>query len=32
MAERRSVTFGPFRLDLLHSRLWREAQPIVIRP
>jgi len=25
MVERRSLTFGPFRLDLLHSRLWREA-------
>jgi predicted ATPase/DNA-binding winged helix-turn-helix (wHTH) protein len=32
MAERRSLTFGPFRLDLLHSRLWRDAQPIAIRP
>jgi DNA-binding winged helix-turn-helix (wHTH) protein len=32
MAERRSLTFGPFRLDLLHSRLWREARPIAIRP
>jgi predicted ATPase len=32
MPERRSLTFGPFRLDLLQSRLWREAQPIAIRP
>ena len=32
MVERRSLTFGPFRLDLLHSRLWRETQPIAIRP
>jgi DNA-binding winged helix-turn-helix (wHTH) protein len=32
MAERRSLTFGPFRLDLLQSRLWRETQPIAIRP
>ena len=31
MAER-SLTFGPFRLDLLQSRLWREAQPIALRP
>jgi DNA-binding winged helix-turn-helix (wHTH) protein len=32
MVERRSLTFGPFRLDLLQSRLWRQAQPITIRP
>jgi predicted ATPase len=32
MAERQSLTFGPFRLDLLQSRLWREVQPIAIRP
>ena len=32
MAERQSLTFGPFRLDLLQSRLWRETQPIAIRP
>src|SRR5262247_1034957 len=32
MAERQSLTFGPFRLDLLQSCLWREAQPITIRP
>ena len=32
MAERHSLTFGPFRLDLLHSCLWREAQPIALRP
>jgi predicted ATPase len=32
MIERRSLAFGPFRLDLLHSRLWRQAQPIAIRP
>src|SRR5499426_2584588 len=32
MAERQSLTFGPFRLDLLQSCLWREAQPIIIRP
>jgi DNA-binding winged helix-turn-helix (wHTH) protein len=31
MAER-FLTFGPFRLDLLHSCLWREAQPIALRP
>ena len=28
----RSLTFGSFRLDLLQSRLWREAQPVAIRP
>ena len=32
MTERQSLTFGPFRLDLLQSRLWRETQPIAIRP
>jgi predicted ATPase/DNA-binding winged helix-turn-helix (wHTH) protein len=32
MAERRSLTFGPFHLDLLQNRLWREAQPIALRP
>ena len=32
MAERQSLTFGPFRLDMLQSRLWRETQPIAIRP
>src|SRR5215475_12231483 len=32
MAERRSLTFGPYRLDLLQSCLWREAQPIALRP
>ena len=32
MAERRSLTFGPFRLDLLQSRLWWQAQPIALRP
>src|SRR5262245_40154391 len=31
MAER-SLIFGPFRLDLLQSRLWRETQPIALRP
>ena len=31
MAER-SLTFGPFRLDLLQNRLWRQAQPIALRP
>jgi predicted ATPase len=31
MAER-SLTFGPFRLDLLENRLWREAQPLTLRP
>src|SRR5215468_9190594 len=31
MAERQSLTFGPFRLDLLQNRLWRETQPIAIR-
>ena len=28
----RSLTFGPFRLDLLQNRLWREAQPVALRP
>jgi predicted ATPase/DNA-binding winged helix-turn-helix (wHTH) protein len=28
----RFLIFGPFRLDLLQSRLWRQAQPIAIRP
>jgi DNA-binding winged helix-turn-helix (wHTH) protein len=32
MVERRSLTFGPYRLDLLHSRLRRQAQPIALRP
>jgi predicted ATPase len=32
MTERRSLTFGSFRLDLLQSRLWRETQTIAIRP
>jgi predicted ATPase len=32
MTERRSLTFGSFRLDLLQSRLWRETQSIAIRP
>ena len=32
MAERQSLTLGPFRLDLLQSRLWRQTQPIAIRP
>ena len=32
MTERRSFTFGPFRLDLLQSRLWRQTQPIALRP
>src|SRR5215475_2853254 len=27
-----SLTFGPFRLDLLQNRLWRQAQPIALRP
>ena len=31
MAER-SLTFGSFRLDLFQNRLWREAQPIALRP
>ena len=31
MAER-SLTFGSFRLDLLQNRLWREAQPVALRP
>src|SRR5262245_7212159 len=31
MAER-ALTFGPFRLDLLQSRLWRQAQPLALRP
>ena len=26
------MIFGPFRLDLLQNRLWREAQPIALRP
>src|SRR5262245_45305201 len=28
----RSLTFGPFRLDLLQNRLWREAQSLPLRP
>jgi predicted ATPase/DNA-binding winged helix-turn-helix (wHTH) protein len=28
----RFLIFGPFRLDLLQSRLWRQAQPIALRP
>jgi len=28
----RSLTFGPFRLDLLQNRLWRQEQPITLRP
>src|SRR5215471_13963004 len=31
MAERLSLTFGPFRRDLPQSCLWREAQPITLR-
>ena len=31
MAER-FLIFGPFRLDLLQSRLWRQAQAIAVRP
>ena len=31
MAER-SLTFGSFHLDLLQSRLWRQEQPIALRP
>ena len=31
MAER-SLTFGPFRLDLFQNRLWRQEQPIALRP
>ena len=30
MAER-SLTFGPFRLDVFQNRLWRQAQPIALR-
>jgi hypothetical protein len=26
------LTFGPFCLDLLQNRLWREAQPLPLRP
>jgi predicted ATPase len=26
------LTFGPFRLDLLQNRLWREAQLLTLRP
>jgi predicted ATPase len=32
MVDRRSVTFGPFRLDVLHRQLWRDAQPLALRP
>ena len=32
MTERRPVTFGPFRLDVFQNRLWRQAQPIALRP
>ena len=28
----RSLTFGAFRLDLFQNRIWREAQPIALRP
>jgi DNA-binding winged helix-turn-helix (wHTH) protein/ActR/RegA family two-component response regulator len=28
----RSVTFGPFRLDVFQHSLWRQAQPITLRP
>jgi DNA-binding winged helix-turn-helix (wHTH) protein len=28
----RSLTFGPFRLDLFQNRLWQQAQPIALRP
>ena len=31
MAER-SLTFGPFRLDVFQNRLWRQKQPIALRP
>ena len=31
MAER-SLTFGPFRLDVFQNRLWRQEQPITLRP
>jgi DNA-binding winged helix-turn-helix (wHTH) protein len=26
------ITFGPFRLDVTHGRLWRGEQPIALRP
>jgi DNA-binding response OmpR family regulator len=26
------LTFGPFRLDVTHGRLWRGEQPIALRP
>jgi len=26
------LTFGPFRLDVTHGRLWRGEQPITLRP
>jgi DNA-binding winged helix-turn-helix (wHTH) protein len=28
----RSLTFGPFRLDVAQNRLWRQEQPIALRP
>jgi len=28
----RSLTFGPFRLDVFQNRLWRQKQPIALRP
>jgi DNA-binding winged helix-turn-helix (wHTH) protein len=28
----RSLTFGPFRLDVFQNRLWRQTQPIALRP
>ena len=31
MAERQSLTFGPFRRNLPHSRLWRQAQSIILQ-
>ena len=26
------ISFGPFRFDMTHGRLWREGQTIALRP
>ncbi len=32
MAQEHHLTFGPFRLDVTHGRLWRGDQVIILRP
>ena len=32
MADEHDITFGPFRLEMPHGRLWRGAQSIALRP